>query len=105
MERERDQKFYSQIGNDQAGQATEDREHQAFRERLADDSLPGCAESKTNGSLRTPGRSASKKQVGDIGARNEQHQSANREQNAEAVAVVLFHEANADTRGDHFDDL
>ena len=48
---------------------------------------------------------ASQKQVGDIGAGDQQHQAANGKQNLQAAAVLFFHDGDAGTGGHDVDDL
>ena len=97
--------FDAEIGDDQAGDAAEHGEHDAFGERLADEPSARCAEGEPDRGLRAARGSASQQQIGDVGAGNEQHQAADGEQDAQAVAVVGFHDADAGAGGNDLDDL
>ena len=53
--------------------APEEREHQTFGEKLADDASPAAAEREPNGNFFAAGRPASQQHVREIQTRHEQH--------------------------------
>ena len=70
-------------------------EQHAFDQRLRDDLPARRAERQPHRRLAAAGDGARQQQVGDVGAGDQQHQRAHAEQDAQAAAVLLAHDADA----------
>ncbi len=105
VEGERDDGLDSEKGDDQAGEAAEDGEDDAFGEGLADEPLARGSEGEANRGLGAARGSASEQQIGDVGAGDEQDQAADGEQDMQAVGVVGLHDADACACGHDVDVL
>ena len=92
---ERHDRFHAQIGDCQSKNAAEDGQDEALGQRLPDEPCARGPNGQTNRGIGTTRGSASQQQVGNVGARNQQHEAANREQDAQAGAVVFLHHADA----------
>ncbi len=61
--------------NDKTGGATQHSEQQALGQQLAHEPAPRCAERGSNRDFPLPSAGARQQQVGDVGARDQQHES------------------------------
>ena len=64
------------------------REHEALGQELADDPRPPGAERRANGQLARPRRAAREQQVGEIAARDQQHEADRAEHHEEPRPIV-----------------
>ena len=95
-------------GADRDGQADDAAEHgqqHALEQRLRDDLPARGAERQPDRGLAATRDGAGQQQVGDVGAGDQQHQRAHAEQDAQAAAVLLAHDADAGAGRDHRDRL
>ena len=83
----------------EADHAARDGEQDALDERLCDDLPARRADRQPQRRLAAPRRRAREQQVGDVGAGDQQHQAADAEQDAQAAAVLLLHDADAAAAG------
>jgi hypothetical protein len=95
MKGEKDHRLDAEVSDAQAQKSTEDGEDEAFCQRLSDESLARGAEGETDGDLCAPRNASCQEQIGYIGARDEEHQTADGEEDVQAVFVVGFHDAYA----------
>ena len=84
-ERERQQQARRADRDDEAGDAAGDREEDALDQRLRHDLPARRADREPDRRLRPPRHGAREQQVGDVGARDEQHQPAHAEKNLQAA--------------------
>ena len=82
-----------------------DREQDALDERLGHDLPSRRAHREPDRRLTAPRHRAREQQVGDVGAGDEQHEPAHAEENLQAAAVLLFHDADARAGRHHGDHL
>ena len=68
------------VGDDDAGEAAEQREHQVLGQHLTHQPAAAGAERRTHGQLLLAMAAAREQQVGDVGARDQQHQRHGAEQ-------------------------
>ena len=104
-ERQRQQEPGGAHRHDQTGQGTSDREQDAFDERLGDDLAARGSHGQAYRGLAAARHRAGQQQVGDVGAGDQQHQRADRHQDAQAAPVLLLHHADAGAGGHHGDHL
>ena len=79
-------------------------EQDALDERLRDDLPARCADGEAHGRLRAARDRAGEQQVRDIRTRDEQHDTAHRQEDLQAASVLFFHHADAGAGrhdGDH----
>ena len=93
------------IGDDESCKSPGDRQQNAFGQGLGDDLAPGGSNGHAQGGLAAAGDRANEQEVGDVGAGDEQHQAADRQQNLQAATVLFFHDRDTGTGGHHIDDL
>ena len=105
VEGQRQQQACGRHGHQQSGDAAADRQQYAFGERLRDDLPPRRADRQAHRGLPAARHCARQQQVRDIGARNQQHQPANRKQDLQAAPVFFLHLGHARARGNHVDRL
>ena len=86
------------IGDGESDDAAGDGEEDALDQRLRDDLPARRADRQPQRRLAAPRDRAREQQVGDVGAGDQQHQSAHAEQDAQAAAVLLPHDADAAAR-------
>ena len=77
-----------QAASADADDGGDEREHDAFGEQLADDPAAAGAERCTNGELAGARGAARQQQVGDVAARDEQHEADGAEQREHPPRVV-----------------
>ena len=95
MKRKREKQPRRGHGHQKPDNSAADGEQDALRERLRND-LPGRgAHGQSNCRLPTPRYPASQQQIRHVGAGDQQHQAAHREQDLQAAPVLLFHHCHA----------
>ena len=82
-------------GNRQAGRATQQREDQAFGERLPHDAHGSRAQCHAEGSLLAALHAANQHQVRHVGANNQQNETGNHHQDFQPVFVIVPHAGDA----------
>ena len=97
-ERERQQQARRADRDGESDDAAGDGEEHALDERLRDDLPARRADRQPQRGLAAPRDRAREQQVRDVGAGDQQHQSAHAEKNAQAAAVLLPHDADAGAR-------
>ncbi len=82
-----------------------DRQQDGLNQRLPDDLPPVGPQRQAQGGLSAAGHRPGQQQVRDIGAGDQQHHAADREQNLQTAAVLFFHFRHARARRNHVDHL
>ncbi len=105
LEREREKQAGRRHGDQETGDAPGNREHEALEQRLRDDLPSARAERQPQGDLSAARRGTGQEQVGDVGARDQEDQRADRQQDLQAAPVRLLHLADAAAGGHDVDHL
>jgi hypothetical protein len=77
-------------GDDETRDAARHREQHAFDERLGDDLAPRRADGEAHGRLTTTRDRAREQEVRDVGARDQQHETADAQQDLQARPYSSF---------------
>ena len=93
------------MATSEPGDAAGEREQHALDQRLRDDLPPRRADRQAHRGLAAARDRAREQQVGDVGARDQQHEPAHAEQDLQAAPVLLLHHADAGAGRDDVDDL
>jgi hypothetical protein len=104
-ERQRQQEARRAECDCEAGDPAGKGQQDALDERLDDDVAARRADREPDRGLAAPGDRAGEQQVGDVGARDEQHQPAHAKQKLQAAPVLLLHDPDAGAGGHHVDHL
>ncbi len=104
-EGEREQETRRAHRDEQSGDPSADGQQNTLHQRLRHDLPAGSADGEPQGGLPTPCDRAGEQQVCNVGTRDEEDEAAHAEENLEAAAVLLLHDADAGARGHDSNDL
>ena len=93
------------IATSKPGDPAGDGQQNALDERLRHDLPARRADGEPQSGLPAPRDRAGEQQVRDVGAGDEEHQPAHAEENLQAAAVLLLHDADAGAGGHDGNDL
>src|SRR5579883_738966 len=87
--------------HDQSHHAPANRQQHAFRQRLPDDLPPRCPERQPHRRLPASCHAPRQQQIRHVGARDQEHQPADRQQNLQTPPVLFLHHRHARSRRHH----
>src|SRR5215472_7485023 len=105
VESECEQQPGSGNSNQKSSNGATNGEYDALRESLGDELPPRSAHGHAYGGLSTTRYSTGQKQIGNVGTRDQQHQTANGQQDLQAAAIAIFHLGDARPRWNYIDHL
>ena len=91
LRRDRHERLDSPEGEQDAQDASDDGQQQALGEELADEPSPARAEREPDGDFAGSPRRANEQKVGDVRARDEQHEAHGRKQHEQTLTNVAHH--------------
>ncbi len=87
------------VGDDKSSRTADDREDEAFREQLADDSYTHRPQRGSDGHLYVAVHSANKQKIGDVGAGDEEYEAGDPHQQLKLGGVVVLHALDTGAAG------
>jgi hypothetical protein len=105
VEGQREEKARGRHCDKKSGYAASDGQQDAFGESLHDNFAPRGTQSQAYCGLSATCDCAGEEQVGHVGAHDQEHQTANGQEDLQAAAVLFFHFGDTGAGGDDVDEL